>query len=861
MPARVLTFRQDSDQEAGIGHGYYGQPHRGGYARYECEDGKVIKSTHGYFYGHNHNDDSWGWGIGCFSLFFLFVFILLIASAVPYKSRYGYACPCNGGYGYLTLEGGSCGCQTVHVPYLSAQLFSGEQMLLNKRGAIPDSRGKCSPGEVLWYPPNTQELPRCVLEARGANGSHPAMVDESVDACKDFYKHASGKWLQGAPRDVGRFFGDAAATATNIQRTIDTVEMARTWDHDRLGAMEDSCLNTYAAPSFTAEQGAFEYAERIAGGFKTLAGTNQFDVAAAVGALASKGLVAPVYVDVQRAPDQPNSWIIAVDAGSTFTTDYEYETRVAIVDAVMRKEGSAESILAVEDAIADALRKGQEGSSVDDDEEAFFEYMARGDGFTSHVFMGGELQRKFKGWMWSSLHQAISRQTSEAKIMRRMRHWVRSPGVLHEIVRVTEDFTAQELTQYFEFSVLVQMFEFLPATYGIVPVEAQLEQISLDVHHVGLSREHLLPWSSIRRPNWHRTSLGVKRDALEEGQDAPSVLAQRIYPRDMPQLIFAERCARQQSIFMTDERNEAFSAVALKSKEQTRVKTLVKEIVDARKQMVREADELSDEGRAAILDKLDSIRIRVGHAPKRVRGAVSADAPYWRNVANIREMEAAQRFGQVEEDAAEVRGNAPFLMPTNAINAYYDPTDNTISVLAGITLYPFFSSEYDEASAFATLGTIVGHEIGHATDAFGIRFDKSGALTRWLPEADGKVFEESNACFTLEYSGETPETHQFASGKQTVTEAAADNVGIRASLTALKNVLGVDELPEETVAEFGLQFAQMWAVHQSRRNEDNQVNYDPHPVASFRVNKAFANTPELLALYGCNAEPKCKLAA
>jgi predicted metalloendopeptidase len=854
MPSRVLQFVPQAEP---VGHGYYGHghPRSGFYGKHEYEDGKLTKSSHGYFYGHNRNDDDWNCVIGCFAIFFLVLVFMPLLFYKPYgynhKNR-GYGCPCNEGYGYMTL-GESCGCNSPN--YLSAQLLAN-----GPRGAIPDRHGKCSPGEVLWYPPNTNELPRCVLEARGANGSHPAMVDQSINACNNFYQHASGKWLQGAPRDVGRFFGDAAATAANIQRTIDTVEMARTWDHDRLGAMEDSCLATYAAPSFTAEQGAFDYAKQIASGFKTLAGTDQFDMAAAIGALTAKGLVAPVYVDVQRAPDQPNAWIMVVDAGSTFTTDYDRDTRVAIVDAVMRKQGNTNAILAVEDAIDNAIRKGQEEAG-DNEEEAFFRYMERADGFSSHVFAGSEMDRKFEGWSWPVLHQSVARQSADAQTMRRMRHWVRSPGVLREMIKVSEAFSSQDLTQYFEFTVLVQMFEFLPATYGFVPVEAELEQISADVHHIGLAPKHLLPWSSIRRPNWHRTSLGVQQGAVDEGEDAPSILAQRIYPRDMPQLVFAERCARQQSIFMADERNEAFSAVALKSKEQTRVKTLVKEIVDARKQMVRESDELSNEGREAILNKLESIRIRVGHAPKRVRGAVSADAPYWRNVANIREMEAAQRFAQVGQDAAEVRGNAPFLMPTNAINAYYDPTDNTISVLAGITLYPFFSSEYDEASAFATLGTIVGHEIGHATDAFGIRFDNSGALTHWLPETDGKVFEESNACFTLEYSGETPETHQFASGRQTVTEAAADNVGIRASLTALKNVLGVEELPQETVAEFGLQFAQMWAVHQSRQNENRQVSYDPHPVASFRVNKAFANTPELLALYNCGTEPTCKLAA
>lgn len=847
MPVRNVNFpgRSGGDEE-NVGHHYYGRGQGGFvYANHEKDDGKGNKSTHGYVSGcHDYNDcdDYWSWCIvGC-GLFFFFVFFMLIF-LVPLGATCGYnggKCGCNGGYGYLTYDDNDkCGCNSGS--YLASPFA---------RGVVPDKDGKCSPGEELWYPPNTDELPRCVFALRSGNGSHPDMVDPSVSACTDFYRHASGKWLVGAPRDMGRFFSDAAATSTDIQRTIDTVEMARTWEHDRLGAMEYSCISAYAAPSFTAERGVAKYVSDLI----DEVGTGEFDVAKASGVLLKHGLVAPIFVDVQRAPDKDNAWIVMVDGGQTFTSDYDLETRKAIVAAVLKSDEFVDEVIAVEDAIQEALDTGSR-DSIDNESESFFRYMKDSHGFTSHVFWGRELGAAFKDWSWDSLHLAIGEHKLHTS-----RHWVRSPSVVRALAQASKTISSENWMRYFEFSVMVQFVEFMPATYGFTPVESAVQTTTQNVGtlSVGLEHEHLSPWSDLRRPVWHRASLDVQEDAVEK--DAPSILAQRIEPRDMPRLKFADRCARQQKIFMPDERNVAFANAALDNTQKTKIESLIHEIIGARKDMIVSSD-LSEKGKKAVLEKLDAIKVRVGHAPRRVRGAVDAEAPYWRNVANIREMDAMQRFAQLGLDAAETRGNAPFLMPTSAINAYYDPSDNTISVLGGITLYPFFSPEYNDATLFATLGAIIGHEIGHATDAFGIKFDKAGALTNWLPEEDAKLFEASNACFEYQYSGLTPETHQFASGKQTVTEAAADNVGIKAALGALRNVRGEEKLPEDVVIEFGLQFAQMWAVHQSRETENKQVSYDPHPVALFRVNKAFENTPELLEVYGCGTEPVCVLAA
>ncbi len=76
-------------------------------------------------------------------------------------------------------------------------------------------------------------------------------------------------------------------------------------------------------------------------------------------------------------------------------------------------------------------------------------------------------------------------------------------------------------------------------------------------------------------------------------------------------------------------------------------------------------------------------------------------------------------------------------MSTDTVNAYYDPSLNSINFPAGIIQPPFFSALAPAAINFGGIGSVMGHEIGHGFDDQGRQFDAIGRMiqVRLTPSA------------------------------------------------------------------------------------------------------------------------------
>ena len=80
-------------------------------------------------------------------------------------------------------------------------------------------------------------------------------------------------------------------------------------------------------------------------------------------------------------------------------------------------------------------------------------------------------------------------------------------------------------------------------------------------------------------------------------------------------------------------------------------------------------------------------------------------------------------------------------MSTRQVNAYYDPSDNSINILSGI-LVGAFSMDQPYEAVLATVGMVIGHEISHAFDTSGAKFDQYGNYENWWEEEDYAAFNE-----------------------------------------------------------------------------------------------------------------------
>ncbi|KPM08141.1 endothelin-converting enzyme 2-like protein 2 [Sarcoptes scabiei] len=126
-------------------------------------------------------------------------------------------------------------------------------------------------------------------------------------------------------------------------------------------------------------------------------------------------------------------------------------------------------------------------------------------------------------------------------------------------------------------------------------------------------------------------------------------------------------------------------------------------------------------------------------------------------------------------------------MPPPMVNAYYAPTKNQIAFPAGILQPPFYDVARPKALNFGAMGVVMGHELTHAFDDQGREYDKKGRLQEWWQHGTILKFKEKMKCFQEQYSKYEIENDHI-DGKQTLGENVADNGG----LTSAFNVLMIE---------------------------------------------------------------------
>ena len=196
-------------------------------------------------------------------------------------------------------------------------------------------------------------------------------------------------------------------------------------------------------------------------------------------------------------------------------------------------------------------------------------------------------------------------------------------------------------------------------------------------------------------------------------------------------------------------------------------------------------------------------------------------------------------------------------MSPPTVNAYYQPTLNSINFPAGILQPPFFDQRMDNAVNFGAIGAVIGHELTHGFDDQGSQFDAQGNLRDWWTEQDGKNFHEREQCLVREYSAFTVDGDVHLNGELTLGENTADNGGVRLALAALLDTLGGKRPPK--IDGFGadqrlfLGFAQIWCENETPESERLGAQTDPHSLPKYRVNGVLQNMPEFGKAFGCKA--------
>jgi predicted metalloendopeptidase len=94
---------------------------------------------------------------------------------------------------------------------------------------------------------------------------------------------------------------------------------------------------------------------------------------------------------------------------------------------------------------------------------------------------------------------------------------------------------------------------------------------------------------------------------------------------------------------------------------------------------------------------------------------------------------------------------------------------------------PFYSGKNPKFLNLGSIGMIIGHELSHAFDASGRKFNGKGELSDWWTKSSADEFEKRQQCFIDQYvafSTEINGTTYNINGKLTVNENIADSGGV-----------------------------------------------------------------------------------
>ncbi|RYD14638.1 MAG: M13 family peptidase [Lysobacteraceae bacterium] len=302
---------------------------------------------------------------------------------------------------------------------------------------------------------------------------------------------------------------------------------------------------------------------------------------------------------------------------------------------------------------------------------------------------------------------------------------------------------------------------------------------------------------------------------------------------------------------------ELYVAEAFPPESRRRAQELVDNVSAALKARIEKLDWMGEETRAKALEKWSTFLPKIGY-PDRWRdwtGLSIKPDDYYANVIASRRHDHAYEMAKIGKPT----DRSEWGMTPQTVNAYYNPTDNTINFPAAILQPPFFDAKADDALNYGGIGAVIGHEAIHGYDDEGSQFDAQGNNTNWWSKADREKFEARAAKLVEQYESYEPLPGKRINGRLTLGENIADLGGTAIALDALHMAIAKDPSKAAKIdgftpdQRFFLNLARIWRGSTRPERLEVQLNSDPHSPANYRAVGAASNLPAFAGAFDCKA--------
>jgi putative endopeptidase len=276
-----------------------------------------------------------------------------------------------------------------------------------------------------------------------------------------------------------------------------------------------------------------------------------------------------------------------------------------------------------------------------------------------------------------------------------------------------------------------------------------------------------------------------------------------------------------------------------------KAEAMIDNIIAAYQERIRNLDWMSDSTKTKAIEKLNKFTVKIGYPDKWKDYSTMAVKPgntYYDNMVAVQEWGLKDNLERIDEPVDRTEWG----MSPQTVNAYFNPFNNEIVFPAAILQPPFYDYKADEAVNYGGIGAVIGHEISHAFDDSGSRFDGDGNLVNWWTESDLEKFMERGNKLADQYSNIEVMDSVFINGKFTLGENIGDLGGLLGAYDGLQRYYAENGRPGKIDGftpeqRFFMSWATVWRTKQREKALREQIKTDPHSPGRYRATQPLVN--------------------
>ena len=304
--------------------------------------------------------------------------------------------------------------------------------------------------------------------------------------------------------------------------------------------------------------------------------------------------------------------------------------------------------------------------------------------------------------------------------------------------------------------------------------------------------------------------------------------------------------AAQVQSLLSDYLSRAYAEAYFSPEAKADVEEMIAGFIAIYKERLEAQDWMSEETRAMALRKLDTMGVKVGYPDS------------WETYLDNAEIKSPEEGGSFFSNMIAVQKAArdemlsyqdqgvdkdQWMMAPYTVNACYNATANDITFPAAILQAPMYDVKASREENLGGIGYVIAHEITHAFDNNGAKFDEKGNAADWWTAGDYAAFQEKCQAVVQWYDGQESAPGILCSGIQTLSENVADLGALRCIVEA------AGKLEEPDYEALFLAVARTWASTAPRNTLEYLAAGDVHAADKLRVNRALQTIPEFYATF------------